>query len=74
MLQAFATLVFLSSALLAGVMIVLAIRDDWDVIRQAIGRPRPQPASVPLATHVRTTPARRAVMVRIEVPARRAAA
>lgn len=74
MFQAFATLVSAALALLATGMIALMLRADWDRIREVLGSGASRAAPAPLPPHVRADPARRAVMVRVEVPAPRRAA
>ena len=74
MLQALATLMFTTLALCAAGTIALLLRNDWDAVRTALGVARRIDSRSPQPSHVRIKPARRAVMLRMDVPQRRAAA
>lgn len=74
MLQALATLMFIALALGAAGIIALLLHDDWDAVCAALGvAGRVAPAG-PQPPRVRAKTARRAIMMRVDVPQRRAAA
>ena len=68
MLQALATLGFSAMTMLSLVTIVLLLRNDWKNVVAAFGMGRTAPVEAPIASKVRAKPARRAIMVRVEIP------
>lgn len=74
MLQALASILFSALALLAFGAIVQLLRNDWDLVVQALGFGRAATPITPLPPKVRAKPARSAVMLRMEPIAQRRAA
>ena len=68
MVQAFATLIFAALGVTAIGTITVLLRNDWTTISRALGFGRATSFSTPTPPRIRNTPARRAVMMRVEVP------
>ncbi len=74
MLQALATLLFALVAISAASAIFLLLRNDWDAVCAALGLTRTISQPAPRPPRVRVNAASRAVMMRMDVPQKRAAA